>query len=129
MKAYLGRLGSSVPAMLVAAIGLALSAGCASHTFAPKQSGFLSNYARLKKVDDTTWRYVETNRVALYNKFHLSATKCLVPSWDGKPVSPETQQKVADYLRESITKALSDAYPIVNNGGSDVGELRVAITD
>jgi hypothetical protein len=36
---------------------------------------------------------------------------------------------VSDYLRESITKALSDAYPIVNSGGADVGELRVAITD
>ena len=130
MKAYLSRISIIQPAALFAAItGLMLIAGCASHTYAPRQSGFLSNYGRMKKVDDTTWRYVDTNRVAIYNRFHISATKCLVTSYDGQPLSPETAKKVSDYLRESITKALGDAYPIVNNGGADVGELRVALTD
>jgi hypothetical protein len=130
MKAYLSRIGfSHTAALLAAATGLMLMAGCASHTFAPSQSGFLSNYGRMKKIDDTTWRYVDANRLKIYNRFHISAIKCLVTSYDGKPVSPETAQKVSDYLRESITKALGDAYPIVNNGGADVGELRVALTD
>jgi len=39
------------------------------------------------------------------------------------------KQKVADYLREAVTKALSDRYPIVTSGGLDVAEIRVAVTE
>ena len=129
MKLYFSKIGSTLPATILAATGLMLMAGCASSTFAPKQSGFLSNYKRMNKIDDTTWRYVDPNRVSIYNKFHISEVKCLVTSYDGQPLSPETKQKVTDYLREAITKALSDRYPIVSSGGADVGELRAAITD
>jgi len=133
MKTHFTRIGLTIPAALLgAAAGLMLLAGCASENkaeFAPHNSGFLSSYHRLKKVDDTDWRYVDTNRVSIYNKFHLSAVKCLVTQYDERPVTPEQQQKVVDYLRGAVTKALGDRYPIVGNGGPDVGELRLAVTD
>lgn len=128
MKLNLNKPVSLIVA-LVAGTTLALVAGCASHAYAPRQSGFLSNYRNLQRVDDTTWRYVYTNRLALYNKFQITAAKTLVAEYDGKPLSPATQQKVSDYLRDSLTKALGDRYPIVPNAGGDVGEIRVALTD
>ena len=132
MKTHFTRIGLTIPAALAAATGLMLLAGCASDNkaeFAPHKSGFLSSYNNLKTVDDTTLRFVNTNRVSIYNKFHISAVKCLVTQYDERPVTPEQQQKVIEYLRDSVTKALSDRYPIVGSGGPDVGELRMAVTD
>ena len=133
MKTHFTRIGFTIPAALLgAATGLMLLAGCASENkaeFAPHKSGFLSTYVNLKKIDDTTWRFVNTNRVSIYNKFHISAVKCLVTQYDERPVTPEQQQKVVDYLRGAVTKALGDRYPIVGNSGPDVGELRLAVTD
>jgi hypothetical protein len=129
MKTNLSKIGITLPAALLASAALVLVAGCASHTFAPRQSGFLSHYHHMVKVDDMTSRYVDTNRLAIYNKFQITAAKCMVTAYDGKPLSPAAQQKVADYLRDSVTKALSDRYPIVSAGGVDVAEIRVAITD
>ncbi len=116
-------------ATLLAGAGLLLAAGCASHAFAPRQSGFLSHYHNLQKVDDTTWRYIFTNRLAMYNRFQITAAKTMVTEYDGKPLSQEAQQKVSDYLRGSVTRALSERYPIVSSSGPDVGDIRVAITD
>jgi hypothetical protein len=129
VKTNLNRIRIALPAALLAATGLLLLAGCASRTFTPMQSGFLSRYHHMEKVDDTTWRYINTNRLAIYNKFQISEAKTMVTAYDGKPLSPAAQQKVADYLREAVTKALSDRYPIVTNGGVDVAEIRVAVTD
>jgi hypothetical protein len=125
----LTKFGITLTTTLLTATGLMLVAGCAGHAIAPKQSGFLSHYNKLVKVDDTTWRYINTNRLAIYNKFQITAAKVMVTEFDGKPLSPETQQKVSDYLRESITRAIGGRYPIVPNSGVDVGEIRVAITD
>lgn len=129
MRSKFSNLGITPFAALIAAISLILVAGCASHTFAPKQSGFLSHYHHMQRVDDTTQRYINTNRLASYNKFQITAAKCMVTEYDGKPLSLTAQQKVSDYLREAVTKALADRYPIVTSGGADVAEIRVAITD
>jgi len=129
MKKTISNFRVTLSVAFLAATGLMLAAGCASHTFAPRQSGFLSHYNHMEKVDDTTWRYVNTNRLAIYNKFQITAAKCMVTEYDGKPLSATAQQKVADYLRDSVTRALSDRYPIVTAGGVDVAEIRVAITD
>lgn len=129
MKTNLKSIGVALPASLLAAVGLMLVAGCARHTFAPTRSGFLSHYQHMAKVDDTTWRYINTNRLAIYNKFQITAAKVMVAEYDGRPVSPEGQQKATDYLRAAVSKALSDRYPIVASGGADVAEIRVAITE
>ncbi len=129
MKKNLSRIGITLPAAIFATASLLLVVGCASHTFVPTKSGFLSRYNHLVKVDDLTSRYINTNRLAIYNKFQITAAKCMVTAYDGKPLPPAAQQKVADYLREAVTKALSDRYPIVTSGGLDVAEIRVAVTE
>lgn len=110
--------------------GLLLLAGCAGTPVAPKRSGFLYNYSNLKKVDDTTWRYVNTNRLALYSKFTIAPVKILVTEFDGKPITGEQKEKATSYIRESITKALeAKGFSVVTGGYGDVAEVRVAITD
>ncbi len=114
---------------VLAAVAIpALVTGCSGTARAPKKSGFLSFYHHLEKVDDTTWRSVTPGRLSLYSKFHITAANCVVTEFDGKPLPPEAQRKVAEYLRESVTKALGDRYPIVTSPGADVGDIRVAIT-
>lgn len=129
MKMTLNRLAGGLTAALTLT-GLLLLAGCAGTPLPPKRSGFLYKYSNLKQVDATTWRYVNTNRLALYNKFVIAPVQIKVTEFEGKPVTDEQKTKSAEYVRESLTKALeSKGYAVVSGGYGDVGEVRVAITD
>lgn len=129
MKMTLNRLAGGLTAALTLT-GLLLLAGCAGTPLPPKRSGFLYNYSNLKQVDATTWRYVNTNRLALYSKFVIAPVQIKVTEFEGKPVTDEQKTKSAEYVRESLTKALeSKGYSVVSGGYGDVGEVRVAITD
>ena len=48
------------------------------------------------KVDDTTSRYVDTNRLAIYNKFQITAAKCMVTAYDGKQVIVEARLRAVE---------------------------------
>ena len=130
MKSTLNRLTCGLSTALTVT-ALMLLTGCASgKPLPPKRSGFLYNYDNLKQVDATTWRYVNTNRLALYHKFVIAPIKVMVTEFDGKPVTTEEKDKAATYVRESLTKALeSKGYAVVSGGYGEVGEVRVAITD
>lgn len=129
MTMKLNRITAGITASL-AVTGLLLLAGCAGTPQAPKRSGFLYNYSNLKKVDDTTWRYVNTNRLALYSKFVIAPVKITVTEFEGKPLTAEQKDKAAAYIRESLTKAIeSKGYKVVPSGYGDVAEVRTAITD
>jgi hypothetical protein len=80
-------------------------------------------------VDETTWRSIDTARLATYSKFHIGEVKVLASYLEGKLLSEETKQKVADHLRDAITKALSDRYQLVAAPGTDVAEIRAAVTE
>ena len=129
MKRHINEVGIPLSVLLLTAAVLLVGAGCASYPVAPEPSGFLSHYYESDKVDDTTWRYLDSDLLSSYSKFQITAAKCLITEFDGEPLPPESQQKVANYLRQAIIKALSDRYTIVDVGGGDVGEIRVAITD
>jgi hypothetical protein len=116
--------------VLAAAVCAAvLSSGC--HTpqpSVPVKSGFLSSYNNLVQVDATTWRYLDTQRLPRYTSFQIRSVKVLFDEFDGKPLTAEQREKVTNYLREAITKALTPAYPIVTAPGFNVGQIDVAIT-
>lgn len=125
----LNRITAGITASL-AVTGLLLLAGCAGTPQPPKRSGFLYNYSNLNKVDDTTWRYINTNRLALYSKFVIAPVKVTVTEFEGKPITTEQKDKAAAYIRESLTKAIeSKGYKVVPSGYGDVAEVRTAITD
>jgi hypothetical protein len=128
MKSNLYRIGTHAVLALVAASGLALLAGCAGHARAPEASGFLTHYCQLNRVDDLTWRYINTNRLSNFDRFRIGDVKVLATYFEGKSISDETKQKVEDYVRDAVRKALADRYSIVTAPAPDVADIRVAIT-
>ncbi|HEV8541797.1 MAG TPA: DUF3313 family protein [Verrucomicrobiae bacterium] len=121
---------ASLTALGLTALGLAGLAGCASPGQAqtPTTSGFLTHYCHLEKVDDLTWRYVNSKSLSNYEKFRIGDVTMLATYFEGTPVSEETKRKIENYVRQAVTKALSDRYSIVSAPGSDVADIRVAIT-
>jgi hypothetical protein len=119
-----------VIALSLIAAGLCLLPACANtKTFKPGYSGYLSQYHHLQKVDETTSRYINVDRLKQYNKFKISSVEILTKNYNGKAITPEQQAKMAAYVRTAITTALGDKYPVVDAPGTDTAELRVAITD
>src|SRR5262245_60835040 len=103
------------------AVGLLLLAGCATHPARELvQSGFLTRYDQLHKVDETTSRYVDTEHLRIYKKFWIQPVQVLVQSFNGKPVT-EGERMAAEYVVIALIKALSDRYSIVSGPGADVG--------
>ncbi len=114
---------------IAASASLAFLCGC-QHVSGgpPTRTGFLSSYNHLEKVDDTTWRYVNKDRLRSYKKFHLMPVAVLAADYKGEPITAEQRQKVADYIRQALILALGDRYPVVAEPGTDVAEARVALT-
>jgi hypothetical protein len=115
--------------LLTVAAGIALITGCAGQKQQPTQSGFLSQYHHLKAVDDTTSRYVDAARLKSYNKFKIASVRVPLKTYNGKPVTPEQQKRIADYLRTSLTTALQSKYSVVETPSTDTAEIRIAVTD
>ena len=110
------------------AAGLMLLAGCATHTASvPVPSGFLTRYDQLRKVDDTTSRYVDAARLRTCREFKIQPVQVLVTSFNGSPLDADGQM-AAEYVSMALVKALADRYPIMANPGPGVGVLRLAIT-
>jgi hypothetical protein len=111
---------------LFATLGLAvaLGGGCAM----PKPSGFLGNYSRLARVNDCTWRYSDTARLATYNKYMIGSVKVLVKAYDGTPLSPEQQEQAANRFRSIIAKALTGQCELADKPSGKTAEIRAAIT-
>lgn len=110
------------------AAALVLTA-CQSTPEMRNRPGFLTAYNHLQKVDDTTYRYVSPQLLALCNKFTVSPVKVLFNEYQGKPLTAEQRQRTADFVRQTVINALADRYPIVSEPGADVAEIRLAITD
>jgi hypothetical protein len=109
---------------------LVLATGCGTthKAEAPTQSGFLQTYRHLEKVDDSTYRYVNAERLPRYKRFHVFPVKVLATQFKDHPLTPEQTQKISEFVGKAIANALSDRYPIVTDPGADVGEIHVAIT-
>jgi len=108
-------------------IGLLVAAmqcmGCA--TKPPGPTGFLSDYSRLKKVDDSAMRYISPD-LRGYNKFMIDPVEMHVKA---NVLKPEQRAEVANYMRDAIHKQLeSRNYTIVTAPGVGVARLRIALT-
>jgi len=103
--------------------------GCKSTPQMSQRPDFLSTYTHLQKVDDTTYRYVSQPLLANCNKFIVSPVKVLFNDFQGNPITTEQRQRSADFVRQTISQALSARYPVVTEPGPEVGEIRIAITE
>jgi len=101
----------------------AASLGCAAKP--PGPTGFLSDYSRLRKVEEGAMRYISPE-LGDYSKFMIDPIEMRVKA---TALKPEQRGEVANYMRESIQKVLqSRKYAIVNTPGVGVARLRIAIT-
>ncbi|MCX6892337.1 MAG: DUF3313 family protein [Verrucomicrobiota bacterium] len=121
MKILLGRMITPCATLALAA---ALGSGCAM----PKPSGFLGNYSRLAKVNDSTWRYVDKPCLATYDKYMIASVKVLVKSYNSTPLSASEQEQAASRFRTIIAKALAGHCELVDKPSGKTAEIRAAIT-
>lgn len=104
-----------------------LTWGC--KTAAPPPSGFLrGGYSNLKPVDNSTWRYVDTNRLAAYRSFTVQPVSVLVKEYWGTTLTAGQQEAVGARFRQKIASALSSRYDVTGTPGPNTAEVRAAIT-
>jgi hypothetical protein len=120
------KTASNLIFVLMVSISLIVSIGCSKQL---KQTGFLSDYSRLQRADDSL-RYLDMKKLAQYKQFivepvviHLHGMK------QGARPDPETRRELANYMNDAIVKAIRDKYMIVSQPGPGVAKVRVAITD
>jgi hypothetical protein len=108
---------------------LLILSACQTKPQMQSRPDFLTTYNHLKKVDDTTYRYVSPPLLANCKKFIVSPVHVLFTQVDGKPVTAADRQRAADFVRRTIISTISGRYPVVSEPGPDVAEIRIAITD
>ncbi len=113
--------------LVILVIAVSTLGGCGAS--APMRTGFLSDYSNLTKRSDTSYRYIASgNRLASYDRFIIEPVRVYYHGGSARVPGSETQ-KLANYLRSAIVKAISDRYPVVNQPGRGVARVRIALTD
>jgi hypothetical protein len=112
-------------------ITLALLAGCKS-TPETQPSGFLGDYSQLAPAPDRegVMLYVDRSaNVRPYTKLLVDPVQVLVtPAPDQAPPPPEVLQRIGAQFQDSLRRALTPAYQMVDQPGPDVLRVRSAIT-
>jgi hypothetical protein len=109
-----------------AATAAMLWSGC--QTPPPKPSGFLSDYSHLQKVDDSTWRYVDSSRLGACSEFNVPPVEVMVKEYWGTTFTPDQKKRVADIFRLKVINALTPRYKVAVGPGPKTPDIRVAIT-
>ncbi len=126
---------------LIGAVSAAamVMAGCAGNpatsggtAVPPSNSGFLSDYSKLRPVDgaDGTYRYVDGNaNLRPYDKILIDPVQVFVtPGPDYSGVQPDVLKRMADVFRMEFVGAMLSGYHVVEKPGPDVLRVRLAIT-
>lgn len=123
-----------IAATLVAtAIALAGCAGGGSQG-GPQvnNSGFLSDYSKLRPVDgvDGTYRYIDNStNFRSYTKLMIDPVQIvLTPDPEYKGMQPDAMKRMTDAFRMEFVGAVASGYQVVNQPGPDVLRIRLAIT-
>jgi hypothetical protein len=101
-----------------------LLTGCASAP--PPRTGFISDYSKLKKIDEGQMRYIAP-QLRDYDAYIVAAVEMRAKN---ENIKPEQRAEVAKYMHSALIKVLTDGgYKIAAQPGPKVARLRVAITD
>jgi hypothetical protein len=123
----------TVAAALALAASLVLNNAIAADLGGYQSKGFLSNYSHLKPRGGGSDAYSYENPKidkSRYNQLMIDRIKIfLKEDAKYKGIDPAELKALVDYFHEAITKAVSDAYPVVRETGPDVLRLRIAVTD
>lgn len=123
----------ALAATIVSLAGCAGSSALQGGTAAPVvQSGFLSDYSRLRPLEgvDGTYRYIDSSaNLRPYNKVLIDPVQVFVtPDPEYKGVQPDVLKRMADAFRMEFVGAMLSGYHVVEKPGPDVLRVRLAIT-
>jgi len=138
-RTRLGSLGAiSIAGLLLAGCAstdpnaAATSGTTASDKTRMTNSGFLSDYARLKPLASSEamqcWRTADLD-LKKYNKVLISRMVVTLKDGQGKGVDPTDLKTLTDYFQASLVKAFAPQMPAVESPAADVLVLRIALTD
>lgn len=118
-----------VPVLLLLITGSAF----AKEAAAPKYSGYLSDYSKLKPDPDKSaaksYRNTEVDLKG-YRKIQLERIVVVLDKdAEYMAIDPAEMMALTDYFQEAIKRELGTDYPLVNEPGPDVLRVRIAITD
>jgi hypothetical protein len=89
----------------------------------------LTTYHNLEKVDASTSRYVNTQRLSSYNKFIVHPVKVVATALDGRPIEDESRRLASEHFRQAVVSALADRYPVVHEASADTAEIRITVSE
>ena len=95
------------------------------------QSGFLSDYSKLEKIDDNMLRFVDES-AGDFSSFIIDPVVITFRQPPDEQVfTDEELSEITEYYDEAVIEALSkdEGYPIVEYPGPGVARLRIGITN
>jgi len=114
--------------LTVLAIAL-MAAQCGCSAKLGRQTGFLSDYSKLERQSDVSYRYVGP-KIGRYSKFIVDPAKT---HFHGSSKASElSEQELTDlrsYMHTALVNAISDGYTIAYRPGPGVARMRIALTD
>ncbi len=124
----------NVKRLIVFTLAILLVSGCASHKMKEAQeTGFLRDYSQLKpgENEEAVLVYLKPGaNFRAYDKIMIDPVEVWYsPDVEYKGIQPDQLKELTDYFHEAMVKAVSDAYPVVDQPGPGVLRLRAAITD
>ena len=108
-----------------------LLCACATTVSEQDQSGFLSDYSKLERIDDSALRFVDET-AGDYSSFIIDPVVIAFRQPpDKQDFTDEELSELTAYYEEAVTEALSrnEGYPIVERPGPGVARMRIGITD
>jgi len=103
---------------------------CATNVSETDQSGFLSDYSKLKRIDDNTLRYA-SGTLSDYSSFIVDpVVMAFRQEADKRVFTDEELNELTAYYSEAVEKALSSdgGYPVVDDPAPGVARIRIGIT-
>ena len=104
---------------------------CTNSVTLDDQSGFLSDYSRLERVDDSILKYTSGN-LGNYSSFIVDPVVIAFrQAPDEQVFTDEELDEISVYYSTAVRKALTDngGYSIVEEPGLGVAKIRIGITD
>ena len=108
-----------------------LLCACAGSVSQEDQSGFLSDYSKLERIDDSMLQFVD-GTAGEYSSFIVEpVVMAFRQAPDEQLFTDEELSELTAYYEEAVIEALSkdDGYPIVEGPAPGVARLRIGITD
>ena len=114
----------------IVALQLCLCA-CTTPVSVTDQSGFLSDYSKLEKIDDNMLRFVDES-ARDFSRFIIDPVVITFRQPPDEQVfTDEELSELTEYYEEAVIEALSEdeGYPIVEYPGPGVMRIRIGITN